>query len=69
MPSRDTFTSLPDVPDQPPYKIYIGNVPYELTEEVLSDVFKGLQARYWTFFLLCVNCGTLYQTALLRADS
>jgi len=44
-PAREAFKSLPDVPDQPPYKVYIGNVPYELTEGDLSDLFKDLQAR------------------------
>ena len=43
--AREAFKSLPEVPDQPPYKVYIGNVPYELTEGDLADLFKGLQAR------------------------
>ncbi len=44
-PAREAFKSLPEVPDQPPYKVYIGNVPYELTDKDLSDLFKDLQAR------------------------
>jgi len=44
-PAREAFKSLPEVPDQPPYKVYIGNVPYELTDGDLSDLFKDLQAR------------------------
>lgn len=33
----------PDLPDQPPWKVYIGNVPYELNPRDIEDVFKGLQ--------------------------
>ena len=49
-PARNDFTSMPGLPDQPPYKVYLGNVPYELTKEDLSDVFKDLQARYISLF-------------------
>lgn len=49
-PMHDTFKSQSDLPDQPPYKVYIGNVPYELTKDDLSDVFKDLQASLTTLF-------------------
>ena len=43
-PPQESFKSLPGMPDQPPYKVYIGNVPYELAPKDLSGLFKGLEA-------------------------
>lgn len=57
-PARNDFTSMPGLPDQPPYKVYLGNVPYELTKEDLSDVFKDLQIRD-THFLTHRDTGKL----------
>ena len=32
-----------DLPDHPPYKVYIGNVPYELQQADVADFFRDLQ--------------------------
>ncbi len=37
------------LPDQPPFKAYIGNVPYELDEEVIEHFFRGLKVRMAPF--------------------
>ena len=34
-----------DLPDRPPYKVYIGNVPYELQQGDVADFFQGLQVK------------------------
>lgn len=39
---RSTFY---DLPDHPPYKVYIGNVPYELQQGDLVSFFRGLQVK------------------------
>ncbi len=33
----------PVLPDRPPFKVYVSNVPYELDEAVVERHFKGLQ--------------------------
>ena len=45
-PAPEPFRQLPNVPDQPPYKVYIGNAPYELAPEDLSGLFKGLEVGF-----------------------
>lgn len=32
----------PPLPDRPPFKAYLGNIPYELNEEVVAHFFRGL---------------------------
>lgn len=32
----------PPLPDRPPFKVYLGNIPYDLDEEVVADFFSGL---------------------------
>lgn len=42
-PAHEPSRTHPDLPEQPPWKVYIGNVPYELTERDVEDVFTGLE--------------------------
>lgn len=32
----------PQLPEHPPFKAYLGNIPYELTEDVVAHHFRGL---------------------------
>jgi len=34
---------MPPLPDHPPFKAYIGNVPFDIDEEVVDHFFRGLQ--------------------------
>ena len=36
-------TMAPPLPDHPPFKAYIGNVPYDIDEEVVEHFFRGLK--------------------------
>ena len=33
----------PPLPDRPPFKVYLGNIPYDLDEEVVARFFQGLE--------------------------
>jgi hypothetical protein len=39
------FPAGPPLPEQPPFKVYLGNIPYELTEDVVAHHFRGLDVR------------------------
>ncbi len=36
------FPEGPALPDRPPFKAYLGNIPYDLDEEVVVHFFRGL---------------------------
>lgn len=38
-----SFAAGPPLPDRPPFKAYLGNIPYDLDEEVVADFFQGLE--------------------------
>lgn len=35
----------PALPDRPPYKVYISNIPYQIDEMVVERYFHGLKVR------------------------
>lgn len=42
-PPPGHFSDAPPLPDQPPFKAYLGNIPYDLDEEVVAHFFQGLE--------------------------
>lgn len=41
-PQPPPYSEGPALPDRPPFKAYLGNIPYDLDEEVVSHFFRGL---------------------------
>lgn len=40
------FSAAPPLPDRPPFKAYLGNIPYDLDEEVVAHFFRGLDVSW-----------------------
>ena len=45
MRGYDVGSGAPALPEYPPFKVYLGNIPYEIDEEMVTHFFHGLEVR------------------------
>ena len=50
--SRGVDIDLSRLPSQPPYTAFLGNLPFDVTEEDIRGLFRGLQVNI--FLLKCI---------------
>lgn len=50
--ARGPDVDLGRIPNQPPYTAFIGNLPYEATEDLIENFFKNLKVPIFFQLLL-----------------
>ena len=70
--ARGPSVDLSQVPTEPPFTAYVGNLPFDTTQEEVERFFKGVKVitsescfLHFPFFFFAVNCHTLKYIHLL----